>query len=160
MVEEVQDKIVDLLTTYLESELSGLESPSGGVALTLAVPAEYLINFDPNSTILDASYPKCLILAARTTHDDELSTGYRVVNWHELAVVVLIIDQDIEKLQRKRSRYAEAIRSVLKTYQQTAPLQMVRNFRFVYDRTLRDESLSAYLGSVWILLEARERETI
>ena len=158
MIEEVQDKVISLLQTYISTELSSLASPSGGVALTLTPPQKYLLDFDPRHTILAAGdYPACIVMPAKTVLSDQLSVGVQISNEHSLALVMLLMDQDIENLQRKKSRYSQAIITVLKEHQQADPLRRIKINQVVFDRTLRDERKSAYLGSVWITFSAWER---
>lgn len=161
MIENVQDKIVTLLQTYIGTELTALASPTGGVALTLTSPAKYMLAFDPRTTVLAAGdYPFCGILTDKTELSDQLSVGVQIQNQHTLAAVFLLMNQDIEKLERMKARYAKAAIIVLKKHQQTDPLRRIRIDRVVYDRTLRDESKSAYLGSVWVLFTCWEREVL
>ena len=161
MIEEVQDRVISILGTYINTELTALASPVGGVALALPKPSRYMLAFDPKSTVLAAGdYPFCAVLPSKTELSDQLSRGIQVSNEHELAIVFLLIDQNIEYLNRLKSRYAKSAVIVLKKHQQTDPLRRVRINKIVYDRNLRDERNSSYLGSVWILVTCWEREVL
>jgi len=122
------------------------------------VPQKYMIDFDPRTTVLGAGdYPALIVMPAKTELSDQLSVGVQIQNEHSLAIVTLLLNQDIEKLQRMKSRYSQAIVTVLKKHQQIDPLRRIRIDQIVFDRTLRDEKKSSYLGSVWIILSAWER---
>jgi acetoin utilization deacetylase AcuC-like enzyme len=54
--------------------------------------------------------------------------------------------------------YAEAIReAILDNFKTADPITSAQITNISYDRTLRDEKTSAYLSSVWIIVEVRER---
>jgi len=171
MIEEAQDIYVDILDTNLATELSGLESPSGGVSLTLDAPAQYLINFEPSLTVIPSNYyPCCIVWGLRGELDDEIRTGLRVTHWHDIAVVMCFLNSAgktptdalnaVENIQRMRSRYARAIIGVLKEHQQTDPIQMIRIKSVDYSRVLHDKANKALLSFVWIDTQAREWETL
>ena len=160
MIEEIQDKIASLLTTYLPTELAALTTVDS-VALTLTSPQKYAIAFDPKSTILAAGdYPFCGVLTGKTVLSDQLSVGVQIQNEHSIALVFLLVDQNIENLERMKSRYSKAAVIVLKEHQQDSPLRRVKINQIVYARTLRDEKKSSYLGSVWLLFDCWEREVL
>jgi len=171
MIEEVQDTYVDILNTNLAAELSGLESPSGGVSLTLAAPAKYLINFEPGVTVIPSNYyPCCIVWGLNQELDDEIRTGICVTHWHDIAVVMCFLNSAgktptdainaVENIQRMRSRYARAVIGVLKEHQQTDPIQMIKIENIDYSRVLHDQANKALLSFVWIKTRARERETL
>lgn len=173
MIEEVQDTLVSILTDNLSSELSSLASPSGGVAMTLDVPARYLLDYTPqnNQPILSGDlFPCCVVYYEDSDVDDEISTGYRVVWWHRFTVVLLFLTTElkdytdalnaIENLQRGRSRYAEAITAALKKNQQTSPIQMISFEGISRGPTLVKADMTQIFGSVGIGIRVREAQTL
>jgi hypothetical protein len=84
---------------------------------------------------------------------------------HEMAVVFLIIDQDIDQLDRAKSRYAEAMVKLLKQINSgTISASNIKSIRpgvqVNYERTLRDEANSSFLSSVWVTFTAESNETL
>jgi len=169
MIEEVQDAIVSIIQTNIGSELESLRSPEGGTALTLTVPAKYLINYDPETTLIPQnSYPAVVQIPGRSDLEDRLQQGHVVIWWHSIALILLFQLQSnrtdalnaIELIQRQRSRYALATVAALKKNQQTDPIQQIKINDIQYTRTLSDDENTVLLGGVWISLMARERVTL
>lgn len=146
----------------LPAALAARESPPGLPSLQLPPPALYLLSFDEQFTVIPAGKLPCLILLPGRSRVETTSVAAPVVDYvHELAVVCLLQDPDIDALQRRRARYAEAIVDVLLSHiHELAPAIHLRITDVAYDRTLRDERAASYLSSVWVLLEARERRSL
>lgn len=127
--------------------------------LDLVPPRAYLLNFDEQFTVIGAGqYPCLILLPGRSRLEVVSGSGALVDSVHELAVVCLIQDPNVDRLHRRRCRYAEAIVDVLlHAIHDLAPAIHLRITQVAYDRTLRDERAASYLTSVWVILEARER---
>lgn len=160
MIEVVQDKLKAILQSHLETELKRHDSICN-TKLSLPPPQQYFLDFDINSTVIN-QYPACIIFGFRTTLDDRLSVGLRVVQRHTMAITHLLVNRDLDELQRIRSRYAGATLKLLKDinlgkYDSAGIITMIdADIDIVYDRILRDERDTSFLGSVWVLFEARE----
>ena len=133
-------------------------------ALELPVPAEYFWDFDNSFTVIN-KYPACLILGVSENLDDLLSTNCRLVSNASVAIVMIVKDQDPKKLDRKKSRYGEAIIEFMKkfnsgTYGQDNITMFGPDMRIDYSRAVRDEAIAAYVGSVWVFTEARQDKTL
>ena len=167
MIEAVQDKLVSLFQAHLQAELDELASPSGGVALTLTSPVEYHTAFEKGFTIIK-QYPACIILPGTTDEDDLIDAGFMVDNIHDIAVAFLMQHTTPESLMRMKSRFAYAARNVLKKRTDAdgatidkSPITMIDDIHISYmDRNVRDEPDTPFLGSVWLLFKAYERETL
>ena len=167
MIEAVQDKLVTLNQTHLQAELDELASPAGGVALTLTAPLEYHIAFEKGFTIIK-KYPACLVLPGMTEEDDLIDNGFTVDNIHDIAMVYLLQHTDPAYLQRMKSRFAVAARKVLKKRTDAdgvtidkSPITQITDIHMSFmDRNVRDEKDTPFLGSVWLLFKAHERETL
>lgn len=173
MIEEVQDTLEAILTANLAGELSSLASPEGGVAMTLTVPARYLLDYTPqnNQPILSSDlFPCCVLYYEDSEVDDEISTGYRVVWWHQFTVILLFLTTElkdytdalnaIENLQRARSRYAQAITAALKKNQQTDPIQMIEFTGIGRGPTLVKADMTQIFGSVGVGIRVREAQVL
>lgn len=158
-MERIQETLRNKLEEKLPAALAAREASDGLPQLSLPAPKAYLFNFDEQFTVIGAGQIPCLILLpGRTRVEAGISTGTTADYIHELAVVVLVQDQNADVLHRKRVRYAEAIvETLLKSVHELAPAIHLRITQVAYDRTLRDERQSAYLTSVWVVLECRER---
>lgn len=157
-MERVQALLKDMLETHLPEQLSARESPEGYPVLSLPAPKKYLFNFDDGFTVIAAGeYPAVILLPGSTRVEYNSIRAY-VDDLHELAIVCLLQDNDADRLQQKRARYAEAIReAILDNFKAADPIISAQITSISYDRTLRDESTSAYLSSVWLVVEVRER---
>ena len=157
-MERVQALLKNMLETYLPDQLSAREAPEGYPVLSLPEPKRYLFNFDDGFTVISAGeYPAVILLPGRTRVEYKSIRAY-VEDLHELAIVCLLQDNDADRLQQKRARYAEAIReAILDNFKAADPIISARITNISYDRTLRDEKTSAYLSSVWVIVEVRER---
>jgi len=156
---ELEKKLKDNLSTLLADYVDQY-----GEELELPEPAEYAWDYDPNFTVFN-KYPVCMILGFRELVNDRLSLGLRVVSENSIAVVMLIIDQDPTKLDRKKSRYGEALVKFMKefnsgTYERDYITMFGPNFEVNYTRAVRDEAVAAYLGSVWVFTDARVDTTL
>jgi hypothetical protein len=157
-MERAQALLKDMLETYLPAQLSARESPEDYPVLSLPAPKKYLCNFDEGFTVVSAGeYPVVILLPGKTRVEYKSIRAY-VEDLHELAIVCLLQDNDADKLQQKRARYAEAIReAILDNFKTADPITSAQITNISYDRTLRDEKTSAYLSSVWVIVEVRER---
>ena len=169
MIEEAQDQIVTLMETYLAANLTALASPSGGEAITLTAPNKYLINFDPESSIIPQNMmPACIQIPGSSTSMDWLKSGPYVTWEHRIALVFLLelvsTKADaltaVETLQRQRSRYAEAAMKVLWVYHNTGVLTSVDLEKIQYSQVLGNAEQTRFMGSVWLYLNVREDETL
>ena len=169
MIEEVQDQIVTLMETYLETNLTALASPSGGEAITLTVPNKYLINFDPETSMPPQNmFPVCLQIPGYSTAIDWMKAGPYVTWEHRIALVFLLelvstkanALTAVETLQRQRSRYAEAAMKVLWVYGNTGVLTSVDLEKIQYSQVLGNAEQTRFMGSVWLYLNVREDETL
>ena len=158
MIEDVQEGIKRILTRHLEDKLDG-HTDDNDVILSLPVPSQWLMSFDPATTVFNR-FPVGLILAFRSPQDQRLSTGVRVVRMHEMAIVYFVTDQDLDKLMRLRSRYAQATEEIFHDINTSqlgdGSITAIFGMEPIYDRPLRDERRTSYVGSVWIAFTARE----
>lgn len=169
MIEEVQDKIVDLFTAGIADNLSPLASPAGSEAITLTAPAKYVINYDPKTCIIPMNMmPACLQIPIKTTPDHRMQTGL-ITYWHHKIAIIFLVEQvstradaltACETLQRQRSRYAEAAIKTLWGGQQTAPLYQVTLDDIIYSRVMGNDEATRFLGSVWLYVTVKEKETL
>jgi len=169
MIEEVQDKIVDLFEAGLAANLAALASPVGGEAITLTAPNKYVINYDPSTCILPQNMmPACLMLPEGSTQQHRLGGGLTTY-WEHVIRIVFLLEQvstradaltACETLQRQRSRYAEAAIKTLWAGQQTAPLYQVKLDAIKYSKTLGNDEQTRFLGSVWLFVTVLEKETL
>ena len=161
-MERVQEAIRTILQHRLPAELAARENPPGLEPMRLPAPRRYLINFDEGFTVIAASdYPAVIILPGSSIPVNGIAAGLAVDYVHEVAIVALVMERDIERLQRMRSRYAEAIQACLLKHQKD-PQPACNLLRFTirairYDRSFRDDEKSPYRSSVWVIIEARER---
>jgi hypothetical protein len=158
MIEDVQSGLQHILENNLEDQLAAYENYDS-VILDMEDVAEWRLSFDPVTTVFN-KYPVGLILGFRSPQRQELCSGVKVVRMHELAVVYMLVQQDLDKLMRKRSRYAQATEEIfheINTGQLSdAAITGIFDIEAVYDRPLRDERDTAFVGSVWIACTVRE----
>ena len=161
-MEKTQVAIKTILETHLPAELNSRETISGLPTVTLDNPGTYLINFDDFTQIPANKYPVVIILPGSTEPFPLQTTGYNSDDAHSLAVICLILDQDAEQLQRKRARYAEAIRAALKKHQTEEGLRGIEVERIAYDRTVRSDidASKPYVSAVWVEIRAWRRLTL
>ena len=167
MIEGVQDKINSILSTSLEANLAAERSPSGGVALPLIAPKKYLINFDPETTILTQDLLPALIQIPEKTPPNHTLQGYHTY-WEHRIRLALIVEQvhtgdaltACETLQRQRSRYAKAIIKTLWAHQQEDPIYKVTLNDILYSKMMHNAEESRFVGSVWLYLTVLEKEVI
>ncbi len=161
-MERMQEAAKAILERNLPGELALRERPPGLEPLSLPAPKRYLINFDDAFTVIPAGdYPAVVILAGSSIPSENIAAGLSVDYTNEFAIIALIMERDIEKLQRTRARYAEAIQAcLLKHQKRPAPAGNLLRFAIRairYDRSFRDDEKSPYRSSVWVIVEARER---
>ena len=130
-----------------------------GETLELPMPASYSWDFDPNFTVYN-KYPVCQILGAKQDVDDLMSTGLRVVSENDIAVVMIIIEQDPTKLDKMKHRYGDALVTFMKKfnsgdYDREYITMFGPEFSINFTRAIRDEKQSAYIGSVWVFTTVR-----
>jgi len=162
-MEAVKYELEQKLKANIEDILDGYLTQYGET-LELPVPAEYAWDYDPNFTVFN-KYPVCMILGVSQQLNDRLSLGYRIVSQNQIAVVMLIIDQNPTMLDKKKSRYGDAIVEFMKKfngsdYGRDYITMFGPDIRIDYTRATRDEDKAAYLGSVWVLTEARVDKTL
>jgi len=169
MIEEVQDKIVDLLTAGMATNLAALASPSGGEAITLTAPNKYVINYDPKTCILPQNmFPVCLMLPEGSTQNHMLGSGLTTYWQHKIRIVFMLQQVSTkadaltacETLQRQRSRYAEAALKTLWEGQQTPPIYQVELDQIRYSKTLGNDEQTRFVSSVWLFVTVLEKETL
>jgi len=156
-MERIQKAIKDILETYLLAELQARETIAGYPTISLPEPASYWFNFHDRTVIAANQYPAVILLPGDTRVEEAQVYGYKLNYYHSLAIVVLLQDRDLETLQRKRARYAEAIIAALKKHQKEYNMLPCAIREVGYDRVLRDEDNAPYLSSVWVVLEVREQ---
>lgn len=158
MIEDVQSGLKRLLQNNLADKLSPYEDHDD-VLIELPDVEEWHLSFDPASTVFN-KFPVGLILGFRSPQSQEHHTGVRVVRMHEMAVVYIFVEQDLDNLMRKRSRYAQATEEVFHDINTSQigddAITAVFNIEPIYDRPLRDENRTSYVGSVWIAGTVRE----
>jgi len=162
-MEEVKHEIERKIKLHLGGILSEYEDLYG-VELELPMPQEFLWDFDSNFTIIN-KYPACMILGVSEKLNDLMSLGCRVVSENSIAVVMIIKDQDPTLLDRKKSRYGEAIIEFMKEFNSSSyGREYITMFgpamRVDYSRAVRDEAIASYVGSVWVFTEARVDKTL
>ena len=154
MIEEVQDKIVDLFTAGLATNLSTLASPSGGEAITLTAPAKYLTNYDPKTCIIPQNmFPACLQLPESSVPQHRMQTGLTTYWQHKIRIVFMLQQVSTkadaltagETFQRQRSRYAEAAIKTLWEGQQTPPIYQVELDAIRYSKTLGNDEQTRFI---------------
>lgn len=169
MIEEVQDKINSLLSTGLEANLAALRAPVGGTALPLVAPNKYLINYDPDTSMIPMNMlPAVIQMPEKSPVDHRTQNGIHVY-WHHNIRIALVLSQlstnataldAVETLQRQRSRYARAIIKTLWAGQQQNPLTQIILRDILYSKPMMNAEEDRFLGSVWLLITAVEYETI
>ena len=158
-MEKTQEAIRAILETYLPAELDSREAISGLPTLSLSDPGTYLLNFDDFTQIPANKFPAVIILPGSTRPNPLQSTGYSSDDAHSIAVICIVLDRNPTQLQRKRARYAEAIRAALKKHQTEEGLRGIEINRISYDRTVRMDidKDKPWVSAVWIEITAWRR---
>ena len=130
-----------------------------GETLELPMPASYSWDFDPAFTIYN-KYPVCQILGAKQDVNSTLSLGCRLVADNDIAVAMIMIEQNPTTLDKMKHRYGDALVAFMKKfnsgdYGRDYITMFGPDFSVNYTRATRDEKNAAYVGSVWVFTKAR-----
>ncbi len=154
MIESIKDDLEALFKANLQTELTAL-GDAKVPAEELVAPKEYYHFFHPQMRY--SSIPGMIIDQTHTDFKEEAVLGSVADLWHHIDLIILLQDNNLEKLWRKESRYADAVISVLKKNPQYGAMADVSILTIAYDRTVRGEETKLFFSSVWLITSIKER---